>query len=137
MNNKIRHSGVVESVGDGCIKVRILQESACASCKVAGHCNAAEAKEKIVDVYTTATADYSAGQTVNVTASKNVMTLSMVAAFGLPLVVMVLALLLTLLFTGSEVKAGLAAVLALVPYYLILWVMRGTIGTLVTFDVEK
>ena len=137
MNNKIRHSGVIESVEDGCIKVRILQEAACAGCKVAGHCNAAESKEKIVDVHTKNTGGYEPGQPVMVTASKNVVSLSMVVAFGLPFVMMILALVLTLVLTGSEAKAGLAAVLVLVPYYAMVWMMRSTIGTLVTFEVEK
>lgn len=118
------------------MKVRILQESACAACKVAGHCNAAESKEKIVDVYTQATDGYTVGQTVTVTASKNAMTLSMAVAFGLPLVIMVLALVLTLLITGSEAKAGLAALLVLVPYYLMVWMMRNRIGVVVTFGIE-
>ena len=51
MSNKIRHEGVIDSIDEGCVHVRILQTSACAACKVAGYCNAAEAKEKIVDVF--------------------------------------------------------------------------------------
>jgi len=43
MNNKISHSGVVENIEDGCAHVRIVQSSACAACKVAGYCHAAEA----------------------------------------------------------------------------------------------
>ena len=136
MNEKIGHSGVIESVEDGCLRVRILQESACAACKVAGQCHAAESKEKIVDVYIQATDGYTVGQTVTVTASKNAVKLSMAVAFGLPLVIMVLALVLTLLITGSEAKAGLAALLVLVPYYLMVWMMRNRIGAVVTFRIE-
>ena len=51
MNNKISHSGIIKSITDGCIKVQIVQTSACAACKVSAHCNAAESKIKIVDVY--------------------------------------------------------------------------------------
>ena len=50
MSAKISHSGIVASINKGCVQVRILQTSACAACKVAGHCNASESKEKIVDV---------------------------------------------------------------------------------------
>ena len=51
MSTKISHSGIIESIDDGCIHVRIVQTSACAACKVAGYCHAAESKEKIVDVF--------------------------------------------------------------------------------------
>ena len=57
MSQKISHSGVVESILDGCVKVRIIQTSACAACKVASHCNAAESKVKIVDIIELCRAD--------------------------------------------------------------------------------
>ena len=52
MENKIKHVGVVESVVGECVKVRVVQSSACASCKVAKQCNTSESKEKIIDIYT-------------------------------------------------------------------------------------
>lgn len=50
MSNKIKHNGVVDGVEEGCVRVRILQSSACSACKVAAHCNASETKEKIIEV---------------------------------------------------------------------------------------
>ena len=46
MSNKIKHAGVVDGVEGECVRVRILQSSACSACKVAAHCNASETKEK-------------------------------------------------------------------------------------------
>ena len=71
MSNKISHSGIIKSIEDNCIKVQIVQTSACAACKVASHCNAAESKVKIVDVFTNAIG-YQVGQEVTVWASKDV-----------------------------------------------------------------
>ncbi len=64
MSNKIKHSGVVEKIVGDCVRVRIVQTSACAACKVASHCNAAESKEKIVEVSCANSADYKTGQQV-------------------------------------------------------------------------
>ena len=50
MSDKINHSGVVETVDGEHLRVRILQTSACSACKVAGHCSAAESKEKIKQI---------------------------------------------------------------------------------------
>ena len=69
---------------DGCIKVQIVQTSACAACKVASHCNAAESKIKIVDVFTTDTASYQVGQEVTVWASKDVANRALLLGFGAP-----------------------------------------------------
>ena len=40
MGKLMRHEGVVASVDDEKVRVRIVQTSACASCKVADHFNA-------------------------------------------------------------------------------------------------
>lgn len=70
MSTNIKHCGVVDKVLDGCIKVRIVQSSACASCKVASHCNASENKEKIVDVYDDNTSQFVVGDNVIIIASQ-------------------------------------------------------------------
>ena len=73
MDTKISHSGIVESISDGCVQVRILQTSACAACKVAGHCHASESKEKIVDVLNVHdTNRLKVGDSVTVCASRDV-----------------------------------------------------------------
>jgi positive regulator of sigma E activity len=43
----IKHDGIVIAVnGDGTVRVRIVQTSACASCKAKAMCASAESKEK-------------------------------------------------------------------------------------------
>ena len=87
MTDSIRHSGIVDSVGDDCVRVRILQTSACASCKVAGYCNASESKEKVIDVYGTAyAATVKVGDHVVVTASREVAFKALLWAFGVPFI---------------------------------------------------
>ena len=72
MSTKISHSGVIESMEGNSVHVRIVQTSACAACKVAGYCNAAESKEKIVDVTPVDISLYKVGQVVTVSASGQV-----------------------------------------------------------------
>jgi len=136
MNNKISHSGVVESVEAGCVHVRIVQTAACAACKVASHCNASEAKEKIVDVFCTDTHDYKPGQPVVVSASREVATHALLMGFGLPFVVLVGALVVVLVLTGSEAYAALGALAALVPYYGVLYLLRDRLRSKLAFAIE-
>ena len=137
MDNKIRHSGIIDSMSEGIVKVRILQTSACAACKVASHCNAAESKEKIVDVYTTETRRWVVGQTVTVSASRNVISHAMMLAFALPLLLMVVTLVTVMLWTGDEGKAGLASMAVLVPYFLMVWLFRDRIGRKISFSIDN
>ena len=136
MSNKISHSGIVDSIVGDCVKVRILQTSACAACKVASHCNAAEAKEKVVDVVCANSAEYSEGQQVVVSASADVARRALLLGFGLPFLVLVAVLLLVLRLSGSEGLAALSALASLVPYYLLIWLSRRRIQQHISFQIE-
>ena len=136
MVDNISHSGVVESVEDGCVHVRIVVTSACAACKVAGYCNAAESKEKVVDVYSAKSAAYVVGQAVTVSVSRQVATHALLLAFGLPFVILVAVLVGVLLLTGDELWAALGGLLALVPYYGILWLFRQKVRDRLAFQIE-
>lgn len=135
MSTKISHSGIVESIEEGCVHVRIVQTSACAACKVASYCHAAESKEKIVDVFRPA-GRLKIGDAVTVTASTQIATQALLLGFAVPFVVMVLVLVLVLWLSGSEAKAGLSALLSFLPYYGVLYLMRNKLRDRFAFDIE-
>lgn len=136
MHTKISHSGIVESVSGGCVKVRILQISACAACKVAGYCHASESKEKIVEVRSSDSAQYKPGQEVVVCASKDVAGRALLLGFGWPFLILVGVLIASLYLFHDEGLAVLCALLALVPYYLVLYLCRDRIGQKLSFRLE-
>ena len=136
MTDRIKHSGVIESIAEGRVVVRILQTSACAACKVAGHCHASEMKEKQVDVFCDDSSAYKVGQQVVVTASRQVASRALLLGFGLPFLVLVGVLFVVLRLTGNEGVAALSGLGALVPYYLLLWLLRGSISQRVSFGIE-
>lgn len=137
MNQDISHSGIIDSIEDGCVHVRIVQTSACAACKVAGYCNAAESKEKMIDVFCDSVAEYKIGQQVTVSASGQVAVRALLWAFGVPFVVLVGVLVLALLITGSEGTAAVCALCALVPYYAVLWLLRDKMRHQLAFRIES
>lgn len=137
MSSEIRHSGVIESISDECVSVRILQASACAACKVASRCNASEAKEKIIEVHAASAAkSRKIGDHVMVCTSRGVISKAMRIGFVLPFLLMVLTLIVVFLLTGSEALAGLLSLGVLVPYYLVVWMLRDRIGRQVSFYLE-
>ena len=137
MHTQISHSGIVESVAEGCVKVRILQTSACAACKVASHCNASDKKEKIVEVFCDDAASYQKGQEVRVTASKQVAANALLLGFGLPFLLLMLILIVTLKLSGNEGVAAIAALASLAPYYLVLWLYKDRIRQRLAFALER
>jgi len=136
MNNGIRHSGVVFEIEDGCIKVRIIQTSACASCKIAGQCNASESKEKIIEVYGQKLPNLKVGDSVEVTAARRTGYLAVILSSVMPLLLLMGVLLTVLSITGNEVAAALSSMGVLVPYYLILYIMKTKIQSQLSFHIE-
>ena len=135
MGTKISHSGIIESIDERCIHVRIVQTSACAACKVASYCNAAESKEKIVDVYKPA-GNLKVGDAVTVTASSQMATQALLYGFAYPFVLLVVVLVAVLWLTGNEATAGLSALAALLPYYGVLYLLRKRHREQFAFDIE-
>ena len=136
MNNRIRHEGIIDSIDEGCVHVRILQTSACAACKVAGYCNAAEAKEKIVDVFRTDATTMRVGEAVTVSTSGDVAVRALLWAFGFPFLLMVAVLALVLWQTGHEGIAAISGLLSLVPYYGLLFLLRHRMRRKMAFVIE-
>ena len=138
MSDKINHSGVVETVDGEHLRVRILQTSACSACKVAGHCSAAESKEKIVDVVLgKGSVDYKVGDNVVVSTTQSAVGKALFVGFLLPFLVMVVALLVAIVVTSDELVSALVAIASLVHYYLIIYMLRDRLGRSVTFSIEK
>ena len=137
MSQKISHAGVIESIEGDSIKVRIVQTSACAACKVAGHCNAAESKVKIVDVVGADATRYQLGQEVVVWASKDVTNKALVLGFGLPFLLMIAVLVIVLHVTDNEGVAALSALGSLLLYYGLLWLRRESIQRGISFRIEE
>ena len=127
----------MESVAEGCVKVRILQTSACAACKVASHCNASDKKVKIIEVFCDDAASYQIGQEVRVTASRQVAANALLLSFGLPFLLLMLILIVTLKLSGNEGVAAIAAIASLVPYYLVLWLFKDRIRQRLAFALER
>ena len=136
MNNKIKHSGIVDKIESDSVQVRILQTSACAACKVAGHCNASESKEKVVDVYHADTSKMKVGDTVTVVASATAAAHALLFAFGLPFVLLVGVVYILLQLTGDEAVAALSGIASLVPYYIIVWLFKERLREKIAFSIE-
>ncbi len=136
MSNKIKHNGVVDGVEEGCVRVRILQSSACSACKVAAHCNASETKEKIIEVQVADTDRYQRGDSVIVVADTAVGFRASLYGYLLPLILMVVSLVAVLKIMQSEGYAAMSALGILIPYYIGLYLLRNKLRNKLSFSIE-
>lgn len=127
MAQDIRHEGVIDSIDGQKVTVRILQASACSGCQASRICRAAESKEKLVEVDMTGAESLSVGQTVTVVAGERMGMTAVLLAFGLPLMLLLIALIAAMSVSGSEKIAAIASIAVLIPYYVVLFMCRGRI----------
>lgn len=135
--NYISHDGIVDSISKGCVQVRIVQNSACASCKVATYCTSAESKEKIIDVYTSHYDDYAIGDKVEVMARVGVGFRAVLFGFVIPAI-----LIFSVPFFAiyglhlTEDKAALLGLASLIPYYTLLYMFKGAMKKMMVFHIQ-
>lgn len=137
MENKIKHVGIINSIDGEHIKVRIVQASACASCKAARLCNASESKEKTIDVYANDANKYVIGQDVMVTASYNAGMTAVTIGMIVPMGLLIVALSIMTAAGFSEIMAALITLAVLIPYYAILFLFRNQINKKFSFNIER
>ncbi len=137
MSNRISHIGTVYSVSDGLVRVRIVQHSACVGCKAAAHCNSIESKEKLIDVRCLNASRYRVGQEVTVIAAQAVGAKAVVLGFVVPLVVLLAVVVGALQMGVGEAQAALGGIVALIPYYIILYLCRSKLGRIFTFYIDE
>lgn len=121
----------------GKVSVRIVQAAACATCKVAGHCNAAEQQEKEIEVFTNDALRYHPGQNVTVSTDAHTGHRAVWLGYGFPLVLMVVTLFLVRLVSGSDAAAALSSIAILIPYYVLLYLFRARIAKKVKFSIVR
>ena len=137
MADIIKHRGIVEKVDGSHIVVRIVQTSACSACSAKGLCNASESKEKQIDVYEV-NPSYQIGEEVMVCGTTSMGMRAVLLAFGVPLLILVLALGVSMKLTGEDalLSSGIA-LLSVVPYYTAIYFCKDKLNRTFSFTIEK
>jgi len=133
----IEHEGIIEKINGNHITVRILQQSACSACHAKGACTAAEAKEKLVDV-----SDYSGqfreNERVIVAGKESTGYNAVLWAFVFPLIILIGMLVLTTsVWRFNETEAAAGSIIALAPYYIVLYLLRHKMANTFRFSIKK
>ena len=137
MTDIIKHRGRVEKVEGSHVVVRIVQTSACSACSIKGHCNASESKEKLIDVFEV-NASYQIGEEVVLLGTTSMGMQAVLLAFGVPLVILIVALGVTMhLSDGDALVSSLVGLLSIVPYYFAIHFNKDKLKKTFSFTIEK
>lgn len=121
---QIEHDGIVKSIlGDSMI-VEILSKSACSGCNARSLCSSSEQTVKEVSVVINPGEQYAEGDKVTIVAAQSLGIVAVVICYVLPVVIMLLLMALLTSMHLSDVVVGAAALGVLVPYFLVIYMMR-------------
>lgn len=137
MSSTLQHRGVVTRVEAQAVTVSVVAQSACAGCHAKGICGESGA-ERVIVVKTPRAAEYSVGESVVVALQRQSMALvSVVWGYVVPLVVLLVVLFGSVALGLSDGIAALSTILAVVIYYVGLYVARRVFERKIEFTIFK
>ncbi len=132
----IEHKGLIERFTDHSVIVKILSESACAACHAKGACNAADMKDKEIEVKGNFM-EFRVGELVNLNMEQSQGFRALLLGYVYPFLILFLGLIAANAAGLSELSSGLLAVGLLPPYYLVLYILRNKISKHFIFSIRK
>jgi sigma-E factor negative regulatory protein RseC len=132
----IIHPGIIESINDDKVSVRILSQSACGSCHAKGMCTVAEIEEKIIEADLDPAGKWKPGDQVMVLMEESLGRKAVFMGYVLPLLVLLISIVVFLSLFKHEGLAALLSILMLVPYYLVLFLFRKRLQKEFRFKVQ-
>jgi positive regulator of sigma E activity len=133
---EITHEGIVQEVRDDNITISFISQPACSSCNLKNSCTLADSEVRNLEIISQGN-NYHIGEKVNVVLSQSNGFRAVFLGYILPLIIVCLSLVLLLKLTNNEALAGLVSIAMLIPYYLILWLLRGVIKKNFKFRLVK
>ena len=137
MAEKISHEGIVTSIGQDTVTVKIQAASACGSCHAKSLCQMSEKTDKDVTVKTKDARLYQKGERVNVFLMSGMGLKAVLYAYVLSLVAAAAGFLVAALCTPNEVIRGLGCLLGLALYFLLLKYKSDRLNARFSFGIEK
>lgn len=133
---EISHKGRVVSIDKYVTQVEIIQTSACASCHARNLCGYSDSKAKIVPVPTNAFAMLNVGDQVDLCMKRSMGMKAVWIAYVIPLLVLMLAVLVSSACHLPELYTGLCAIAAVAVYYLVILCFRKRLNNEFVFYIK-
>ena len=133
---KIQHEGIVKSIKSDSIEVTIISHSACGSCHVKGNCGMAEVKQKTITV-PCPQGKVKIGDKVMVYASLNNAFFSVLLAYVIPSILILVTIFILQWLGKNELTAATITLILLTLYFFILYLLRNKINKKIKFTIEN
>ena len=135
-SNTISHEGIVTKITDDELEIKILAQSACAACHAKSACGMGEQAEKILTMPRPQDKDFALNQKVNVHMAIGQGNKAAVLAYLIPIILLLAVLFVCLGLGISEGLSALISIIALIPYYIVLFLRRDKLKQKFEYRIE-
>ena len=133
----ISHEGVITKITDDTLEIKITALSACAACHAKSACTMSDQAEKILTVPRPEDQEFHLFQKVNVTMTVAQGNKAAVLAYLVPIVLLLAVLFICLGLGLGEGLSAIISIVALIPYYIVLYLRRDKIKRQFEYRIEK
>jgi len=135
-NETISHEGVVTKITNDELEIKILAQSACAACHAKSACGMGEQAEKILTVPRPKDKEFALMQKVNVKMAINQGNTAAILAYLIPIILLLAVLFVCLGLGFGEGLSALISIVALIPYYIVLYLRRDKLKQKFEYTIE-
>lgn len=136
MNDTVSHEGIITSINEDEVQVKILSRSGCVSCNIKSACNMSEMQEKIITIPAPKDKNLSIGQEVKISIGIGQANKAVVFAYIIPLIILVSMIFVLNALKLEEGINALISIGSLIPYYLILFLFRDKIKRKFEYEID-
>lgn len=133
-HSSISHQGLVEYVSNGVVKVKITNVSACSTCHAHGACSAADKEDKVIEAVDIKN-KVKPGDWVTVVTKESMGLKAVFFAYILPFILIITSLIIGNVNSLNESISGLIALIILIPYYAILYLVKDILKKSFIFEI--
>ena len=132
----IEHEGIVETISPDRLTVKIVSSAACTACHAKSSCPTSESVEKTIEV-TSYQGTFGVGDHVVVKMNQSLGVKAILIGYFYPFLIMFGGLIVVYQTTGRDVWAGIASLLLLAIYFLVLKLFHYKLEKSFQFQVER
>ncbi len=135
-HNNIWHEGIITKRAAQAVEVTINSHTACSGCHANGTCGMSGMKQKLITV-PLPDFEVETGDRVMVYATLNSGIYSVLFAYLIPSLWLIVSIALSMAAGLSEIMAAIASLMLLGIYFFILYLFRNRMGKKITFTIKK
>ncbi|MFI3323649.1 MAG: SoxR reducing system RseC family protein [Rikenellaceae bacterium] len=136
-SKRFSHSGRVIAVGSSSLRVAFEAKGACGGCAARAKCGMVDSSTREVDVELPTGRSFEVGDQVEVAISYQMGIMSVVVAYIIPLVILLVALVAALSLNIGEGSAAIIALGVVALYYVGVYIFRSKLDKQIKFTIEN